>query len=137
LRAPETPAEVTRCLLDSLALAYRVSIEQSQRLSGRDVEVIHMIGGGAKNSLLCGLTAEACQRPVLAGPAEATSLGNVLSQAISAGAIEGVDHARALVRRSFSPVAHTPSADPATAQRWKDAASTLLELRHERRGVSQ
>jgi rhamnulokinase len=72
---PASPAHTVRCILDSLALAYRRAIADAQRLSGRHADVIHIVGGGARNQLLCQLTADACGLPVIAGPVEATALG--------------------------------------------------------------
>ncbi len=86
---PQTPAEITRCILDSLAAAYRSTVRQAAELSGRPVEVVHIVGGGAQNSLLCQLTADACELPVVAGPVEAAAYGNVLVQARAAGVVEG------------------------------------------------
>ncbi|WP_221215881.1 rhamnulokinase [Amycolatopsis bartoniae] len=86
---PRTPPEFTRCVLDSLADAYRRAIADAVRLSGRRVDVVHIVGGGARNELLCRLTAEACGLPVVAGPVEATALGNVLVQARAAGVFDG------------------------------------------------
>jgi rhamnulokinase len=82
---PATPPEIVRCLLDSLALAYRRTIARAQELSGRHVDVIHMVGGGVRNELLCQLTADACGLPVIAGPVEAAALGNALVQARALG----------------------------------------------------
>jgi rhamnulokinase len=78
---PEQPAEIVRCILDSLAAAYRDTLLDAQRLSGKEIDVVHVVGGGSRNELLCQLTADACGLPVLAGPVEATALGNVLVQA--------------------------------------------------------
>ncbi len=86
---PRTPAEFARCVADSLAIAYRDAIADATALSGRDVDVVHVVGGGSRNELLCQLTADACGLPVVAGPAEATAIGNVLVQARAAGAISG------------------------------------------------
>jgi rhamnulokinase len=85
-RPPASQAAMVRCILDSLALAHRAVLTDAQRLSGRAIEVIHIVGGGARNRLLCQLTADACGLPVEAGPAEATALGNILVQARAAGA---------------------------------------------------
>src|SRR3712207_6147525 len=82
---PQSQAETVRCILDSLALAYRRSVRSAAELSGRDVEVVHLVGGGARNTLLCQLTADACGLPVLAGPVEAAALGNALVQARAGG----------------------------------------------------
>jgi sugar (pentulose or hexulose) kinase len=96
---PGNPAVVVRCILDSLALGHRAAVRQAQELSGREARVIHLVGGGARNGLLCQLTADACGLPVLAGPVEATALGNVLVQARRAGAVGGdLPAMRALVR---------------------------------------
>jgi rhamnulokinase len=89
LSADASPAVLTRCIVDSLALAHKRAIEQAQRLSGRHVDAVHIVGGGARNELLCQLTADACRLPVLAGPVEATALGNLLVQARAAGVIDG------------------------------------------------
>ncbi|MGP4015776.1 rhamnulokinase [Saccharopolyspora sp. 5N708] len=86
---PSGPAEFTRCVLDSLAAAYRLAIEDAVRLSGRRVDVVHVVGGGSRNELLCQLTADACGLPVVAGPVEATALGNVLVQARAHGSFSG------------------------------------------------
>ncbi|SCF25833.1 rhamnulokinase [Micromonospora echinospora] len=106
---PGTPAEVTRCILDSLALAYRRTARQARELSGRDVDVVHVVGGGARNGLLCQLTADACGLPVLAGPVEATALGNVLVQARAVGAVSGgLAELRSLVARTQGVVRYEP-----------------------------
>nr|WP_329956343.1 rhamnulokinase family protein [Catenulispora pinistramenti] len=84
---PDTPPEVTRCILDSLALAHRRAIEDAQRLADHPVDVVHIVGGGVHNALLCQLTADACGLPVVAGPAEAAALGNVVVQARALGAL--------------------------------------------------
>jgi len=81
------PAEIVRCILDSLAGAYAKTVWEAAHLAGRDVEVIHLVGGGARNPLLCQLTAEAAGLPVIAGPVEATALGNVVVQARSFGVL--------------------------------------------------
>ncbi|WP_367138330.1 rhamnulokinase family protein [Saccharothrix sp. HUAS TT1] len=81
-----TPAETARCVLDSLAVAYARTVDQAVALTGRDVDVIHVVGGGSRNDLLCRLTAALSGRRVTAGPAEATALGNVLVQARAHGA---------------------------------------------------
>ena len=89
LPAPASPPEIVRCVLDSLALAYRRALPDAQELSGRHADVVHVVGGGSRNELLCQLTADATGLPVVAGPAEATALGNVLVQARALGAAPG------------------------------------------------
>ncbi|MFF2344916.1 rhamnulokinase family protein [Pseudarthrobacter sp. NPDC058119] len=84
------PAAITRCIMDSLAAGYARTITVAERLAGRrSVDVVHVVGGGSQNALLCQLTANATGRPVVAGPVEATALGNVLVQARAAGAVDG------------------------------------------------
>jgi rhamnulokinase len=96
---PETRAGLVRCIVDSLAAAYGRAVRDAARLSHQRVRVVHLVGGGARNSLLCQLTADACELPVLAGPVEATALGNVLVQARARGLIAGdLESLRALVR---------------------------------------
>lgn len=82
---PESPAGFVRVILESLALAHAVTLQDAARLAGHDVETVHLVGGGSLNALLCRLTADACGVPVLAGPAEASAIGNILVQARAAG----------------------------------------------------
>ena len=99
VRPPATRPELVRCILDSLAAAYGRTIRDAARLAGRSIEVVHLVGGGARNALLCQLTADACELPVIAGPVEATALGNVLIQARAHGLLAGdLESLRALVR---------------------------------------
>ena len=96
--APATPAETARCVVDSLARAYAVAARRGAELSGDGVEVLHIVGGGSHNALLCQGAADAAGLPVVAGPAEATALGNVLVQARAHGAVDGsLEEARAMV----------------------------------------
>src|SRR5439155_7049436 len=96
---PHEVGQVVRCAFESLALKYRWLIERLERLMGRRVAAIHVIGGGAQNALLNQFTADACARPVLAGPSEATALGNALVQAQALGRIASIEEGRALIRR--------------------------------------
>jgi rhamnulokinase len=120
---PASRAAVVRCILDSLALAYRRTLRRAQELSGREVDVVHIVGGGARNALLCQLTADACGLPVEAGPVEAAALGNVLVQARAAGDV-GPDLAslRALLRSTQHIVRYTPHPNPAA---WASAERRL------------
>ncbi len=94
----EDPVLLVRAVLEGLARSYRRGVEGIEQLAGVRVETIHVVGGGARNGLLCQLTADACGRPVVVGPAEATALGNVLVQAIGAGQLRDLREARALSR---------------------------------------
>jgi len=106
---PRTPAEYARSILESLAAAYADALDQAQKLSGRTIEVVHVVGGGSQNKLLCQLTADRTGRPVLAGPMEATAVGNVLIQARTAGLLLGdLSDLRALVAKTYPPVEYRP-----------------------------
>ena len=110
LRVPATRAALTRAVLDSLAAAYARTIARASALADRQVDVVHVVGGGARNALLCRLTAEATGLPVVAGPVEAAALGNVLVQARATGALTGgLAALRDVVSASFTLVRHDPS----------------------------
>ncbi|MFG2501220.1 rhamnulokinase family protein [Streptomyces sp. NPDC048441] len=122
---PATPAETTRCILDSLALAHRRAIDDAQRLSGRAVDVVHIVGGGARNALLCQLTADACGLPVVAGPPEAAALGNVLVQARAHGLIGDRHAMRALLARTQHLTRYEPSRGRADRAAWEEASQRV------------
>jgi rhamnulokinase len=113
---PEDTGTLLRVLLESLALRYRVAIDGLGAAVGWPVEGLHIVGGGSSNRLLCQLAADATALPVHAGPVEATALGNVLVQAMAAGAVGSIAEARELVARSFPVVTYEPAADWATAR---------------------
>ncbi len=98
---PATPGAFVRCALESLALFYRVTLRQLERLIGKNLERLHIVGGGSRNDLLNQFTANALQIPVLAGPSECTALGNVLVQSIALGHLPSLTAAREVVRNSF------------------------------------
>jgi rhamnulokinase len=108
--APADRAQAVRCILQSLALAYQRAVADAVRLSGRPVEVVHLVGGGSRNALLCQLTADATGLPVVAGPVEAAALGNALVQARARGLVADLAGMRDLVRRSESPRTYEPRA---------------------------
>lgn len=105
---PEDKGAMIRCVLESLALTYRSTLEKLETMLGRRLEVIHIVGGGARNRLLCQFTADATQQPVLAGPVEATAIGNVLMQALALGEFASLQEARAVVRGSFEMARYEP-----------------------------
>ncbi len=122
-RPPEGRAAVVRCILDSLALAHRRAVRDAARLAGRDVEVVHLVGGGSRNGLLCRLTADACGVPVVAGPVEATATGNVLVQARALGLdLPDLVAMRALVRDALPVTHHEPGGD---ASWWASAEARV------------
>jgi rhamnulokinase len=101
-RAPETPAAVARTIFESLALRYRQVLESLETLLGRTLDTIHIVGGGSRNRVLNQFVADATGRTVIAGPIEATAMGNILIQAIGAGEISSLEEAREIVRRSVT-----------------------------------
>jgi rhamnulokinase len=109
LRPPDTPAELVRSIVESLAAAYARTLATAAELSGTRISAVHIVGGGSQNELLCQLTADRTGLPVLAGPVEATAIGNVLvqarSQGLATGSLEGL---RALVARAFPPRRYEP-----------------------------
>jgi rhamnulokinase len=106
---PNDPAAITRCIMDSLATGYARTIRDAERLAHRSVDVVHVVGGGSQNRLLCQLTADVTGKKVIAGPVEATALGNVLVQARAAGAVSGgLAELRSLVVRSHQLQTITP-----------------------------
>ncbi|WP_405063416.1 rhamnulokinase [Kribbella sp. NBC_01505] len=118
---------IVRCVLESLALAYRRTLRSAQELADRPVDVLHVIGGGSQNELLCQLTADACGLPVLAGPVEASALGNVLVQARALGEpLPDLAAMRALVRSTHRLRSYTPQGKPAD---WDAAESRVFGTR--------
>ena len=106
--APEKPAEFVRCILESLALKYRATLEQLRQLTGRRISTVHIIGGGSQNRLLCQYAANAMGVPVIAGPVEATAIGNILMQAHALGHVGSLAEIRTIVGQSFHPVRYEP-----------------------------
>ena len=119
--APSGRGGMVRCILDSLALAYRQAIAEVQELTGRHADTVHIVGGGSRNELLCQLTADACGLPVVAGPAEASAIGNVLVQARRLGAAPGdLAGLRGLLRAGPPLRRHEPAGD---SRAWRAAAA--------------
>jgi rhamnulokinase len=105
-------------------LRYRWVLEKLEELTGRRLEAVHVVGGGSQNGLLCQLTADACNRPVLAGPVEATAIGNVLLQAMGLGLVGSLAEAREVVRRSFEVRTYEPRQPDA----WQGPYQRFLNL---------
>jgi rhamnulokinase len=114
---PRSKAEFTRSIIESLAHDFAAAVRTAGELSGRDVRVIHLVGGGSLNTLLCQLTADRSGLPVHAGPVEATAIGNILVQARATGLVTGdIESLRALVARHFAPVTYLPSRTRSTTK---------------------
>jgi len=124
-QGPRSPGETMRCCLESLALKYRWVVERLEEFRGSKIDTIHIVGGGTQNRLLCQLTADATGRLVVAGPIEATAIGNVLTQAIGRGQIGSLEQAREVVRRSFELITYVPDVNQAA---WEDAYVKFLAI---------
>ena len=120
---PDSDAAIARCVFESLALAYRDVLLELQTLTGRPIEVIHVVGGGSRNRLLNQLTADATGIPVLAGPSEATVIGNALVQLISLGELAHLDEGRQLVAEIGALQRFEPSAQSA----WQDVKMPAIQ----------
>ncbi|MDT4907694.1 MAG: rhamnulokinase, partial [Pseudonocardiales bacterium] len=126
---PADAAEYVRCILLSLALAYRRTIRRAAELTGRTVSVVHLVGGGSRNVLLCQLTADACDLPVVAGPAEASSLGNVGVQAMATGELGSLDELRSHIAAGVTLRRFLPSeSDPVRWDRGEDLVTSTARL---------
>jgi rhamnulokinase len=122
---PKTEGELVRCAYESLALKYREVLGWLEELTGNRIEVIHIVGGGSKSAILNQFAADACQRPVITGPVEATALGNLLVQVRASGELASLAEMREVVRKS-SDVAICRPGKPAA---WEDASARFTELR--------
>jgi rhamnulokinase len=121
---PDGAGEIVRCILESLALAHAESVELLEQVTGVALGQLHIVGGGSRNELLCEWTANAAGRPLLAGPEEATLVGNLLVQAMALGELASLDEVREVVRRSFTPTRY----EPAESQQWADARARFSGL---------
>jgi rhamnulokinase len=121
---PADPAAIVRCALESLALKQAQTVDDVARVAGAAPQEIHVVGGGARNALLCRWTAEAAELPVLAGPEEATLVGNLLVQAIALGELAELAEAREVVRRSFA----VRTFEPTATEEWREARERFARL---------
>lgn len=105
---PESDGAIVRCALQSLALRYRMVLGWIEELTQSRIATIHIVGGGTQNRFLCQMTADACNRRVMAGPIEATAIGNIMMQAVASGDVSSIAQARQVIRRSFEVTEYTP-----------------------------
>lgn len=122
---PQSKGEITRCIIESLALRYRQALEQAELLTDTKFDGLHMVGGGSQNVMLCQLTANAIGKPVWAGPVEASAIGNILMQLVALGECRDVSEARQLVKTSFPITLYEPEA----GTEWSQAYETFLGFR--------
>jgi rhamnulokinase len=121
---PHSDGEFARCILESLALQYRRVLEMVEQLQGKKVEALHIVGGGSQNALLNQFTADAIGKPVLAGPVEATALGNIAVQALATGEFSTLTEARQAIRNSFAIQEFQPRA----TEQWNGAYQRFVNL---------
>ena len=121
---PETVGEVMRCIYESLAMKYRLTFEKLRECTKRDYPVIHVIGGGTKDGLLCQMTANSCDRTVKAGPIEATVMGNVAVQLMSDGSVENIGQARKIIAES----SELKIFEPKDTDKWAGAYEDFLKV---------
>lgn len=121
---PDCEGAMIRCALESLVLRYRMVLDYLEQIVGRELSTIHIVGGGVQNRMLCQFTADACQRTVVAGPIEATAIGNILMQAIGTGELASIEEARKLVQRSHDIIRYRPAA----VGRWNEGFERLKQL---------
>ena len=121
---PTDKGGIARCALESLALKYRWVLEKLEAVWGRSINVIHIVGGGTQNTLLCQFTADATGVLVVAGPIEATAIGNLMVQALSGGLIRSLSEAREIIRGSFDLITY----EPQDSARWDEAYDRFLEV---------
>lgn len=121
---PQSKGAVVRCILESLAMKYRLTLCELETLTGKRIPVLHVVGGGSRNGLLNRFTADALNRPVMAGPAEATALGNLAGQLMALGEVATITQARALIRHSMEPETVLPRHPDA----WEEAAGIFKEV---------
>lgn len=131
---PDSPGGISRCVLESLALKYALVLEQAQKITGKRVETVHAVGGGSQNALLCQLTAETTRLPVVAGPIEATALGNAMVQAFAKGYVGSLEDIRRVVGRSVEPKTYEPRESTGRCQGLKEK---FIELRKASHGIEQ
>jgi rhamnulokinase len=105
---PESIADITRAVFDSLALSYRQNLEEIEKITGDSIDLLNIVGGGVKNKFLCQTTSNVLERPVMAGPVESTALGNIAVQMISSGELNNIEEVRNLIKRSFPSYEYKP-----------------------------
>ena len=123
-KVPETKGEIVRCIAQSLAFKYRQTVDGLEEVTGKKYSVINIVGGGIKDKMICSFTANATGRIVKAGPVEATSIGNVIVQAMAMGAVKDLDEGRTIVKNSFDIAEYTPQ----DSEAWEAAYKKFLDI---------
>lgn len=128
-QVPEGKGEIVRCIMESLALKYRVALEGLEKIVGYYLPVLHIVGGGSRNTMLCQFTANALCRPVVTGPVEATAAGNIACQLLALGEVANLTQAREVILRSFPTAEYLPENKAV----WDDAYGRFLGICNKRR----
>ena len=121
---PQDKGEIARCITESLALKYRMSMELLEKIKGSSIDVLHIIGGGVQDKMLCQFTANATKKLVIAGPVEATAIGNIAVQLIANGEFKNIDEARIAIKNSFP----TDIYEPQDTNAWDEAYAKFLKI---------
>jgi rhamnulokinase len=120
----DNPGEFSRCIFESLAFRYRQTVEELRQISDKNIQKIHIIGGGSQNELLCQFTANATGLPAISGPAEGTALGNIMVQAMAQGKIGSLAEIRHIIRNSFEFKEYRPK----NTSEWNSNYSRFLDV---------
>ena len=121
---PETPGQILRTALESLAMRYRQSLDEIEAVTGKKIDMLHLVGGGCKNIILNQFTANAIGRPVQTGPVEATALGNIIGQALALGDIKSLQEGRDIIRASTETAVYLPQ----DKDKWEAAYKKFLSV---------
>ncbi len=125
---PRTRGAIARCIFESLALLYRTELDGLEKLTGRSISTLHVVGGGCQNALLNQMTADALDRTVIVGPVEATAAGNILVQAAAMGELSGIAAIRSVMRRSFQLKLYKPRTSTKSVGSWREALDRFQDL---------
>lgn len=121
---PESVGGIVRCIYESLAMKYRLALEQIAECTSKEFSVLHMLGGGTKDGFLCQMTADSLNIPVIAGPAEATALGNIILQLIALGQLDDVESGRRIIRESEELKEYIPNRN----EKWDKAYKKFIDI---------
>jgi sugar (pentulose or hexulose) kinase len=122
---PSNDGEVTCCIFESLALKYRWVLEIIENMTGSSSDLLHVVGGGSKNALLCQMTANATGKTVIAGPDEATAIGNIMMQAVADGTFSSIEEGKKVILSSFDLKMYGPK----DKDMWHEKYATFLQIK--------
>lgn len=123
-KVPDTKPQIVRCIMESLALRYKMALDGLEKIAGYKIPVLHVVGGGCRNTMLSRFTANALAKPVFAGPVEATATGNLIAQLIALGEVRDLSEGRAIIRNSFPVTEYVPE----DTGSWDEAFGRFSEI---------